>query len=337
MNNVLFVGNYLSQFTGTYGVSEKIADLLSEHSFKIHLISRKKNKIFRVIDIIYNCFFMRYDVIQIDTYTGPAFIIAELSSFIAKLRGKKIILTLHGGNFHNFFKNNYNRITRVFNRSNYLQTPSLFLKEYFQNNNIQLNYLPNPIDLSCFPYKQGFRKKNSILWVRAFSYIYNPELAINSLYELKKKFPNATLTMVGPDKGCLNNINDLIKDLNLTDSINLTGPINNNDLYRLYHSHEVFINTTSFESFGVSLFEAASCGIPIVSTDVGELPYLWSNNENILFCNSLNPVIFSDQISKLFKSKMLKEKISINARKNAENYDWRYIENKWINILKKNN
>jgi glycosyltransferase involved in cell wall biosynthesis len=337
MINVIFIGNYLSKSTGTYGVSEKIAHLLSNKSFKIYLSSRKTNRILRILDIAYNCLFKSYDIIQVDTYSGPAFFIAELSTFISKIRKKRIILTLHGGNFPNFYKINKHRINLVFNRSNYLQTPSQVLKLFFKTNNIELNYLPNPIDLVCFPYKRKLVKKNSILWIRAFSDIYNPELAINTLFILKKKYPDATLTMVGPDKGCLGIVNQLIKDLDLSTSINIVGPIDNDKLHMFYQSHKVFINTTSFESFGVSVLEAASCGIPIVSASVGEIPYLWTDNVNILLCNSLEPTCFSSQISKLFESKVLIENLSLNARKKAKTFDWKYIEEKWINMLKESN
>ena len=51
MINVIFIGNYLSKSTGTYGVSEKIAHLLSNKSFKIYLSSRKTNRILRILDI----------------------------------------------------------------------------------------------------------------------------------------------------------------------------------------------------------------------------------------------------------------------------------------------
>jgi SAM-dependent methyltransferase len=85
---------------------------------------------------------------------------------------------------------------------------------------------------------------------------------------LKKNFPQISLTMIGPDKGILNEILLMIKELGLESNIKIIGPISNQELFKYYQSHSVYLNTTSYESFGVALVEAAACGIPIVSTNV---------------------------------------------------------------------
>ena len=89
MIKVLFVGNYLSKSKGTFGVSEHIAQVLPKSRFGVRLTSRKQNRFFRLIDIVLNCSFTTFNTIQIDTFSGSAFIFAEVASLIAKFRGKK--------------------------------------------------------------------------------------------------------------------------------------------------------------------------------------------------------------------------------------------------------
>jgi glycosyltransferase involved in cell wall biosynthesis len=333
MIKVLFAGNYLSRSKGSLGVSEQIALALPKKLFNVRLTSRMQNQLIRLLDITLVCLGSSYKKMQIDIYSGPAFIIAEVASFVAKAKGIKPILTLHGGMLPEFYQKNEKRIKRVFNRAAYIQTPSLYLKDFFQKQGILISYLPNPIHLETFPYSRKNLKRHSLLWVRAFTPIYNPDLAVKALFEVKKKYPDANLTMIGPDKGLLAKTILLINELELNSSITIIGPVKNDELYKYYQSHEVFLNTTSFESFGVAVVEAAACGIPVVSTKVGEMPYLWQHEENMLQVDNFEAKAFAEEIIKLFKSKELAGKISKNARAKAESFDWEKIKSKWIDLL----
>ena len=332
MIDVFFVGNFLSKKTGTYPVSENVSIHLKRRGITSQLCSSINNQFLRLLDIIISSFVVRYKIMHIDIYSGPAFIISEFSSKIAKLRGKKIIMTLHGGNLPVFFKANKNRIDVVFKRANYIQTPSLSLQHFFLEQGIKINYLPNPIDLSNFPFDRGSVKPKSLLWVRAFNNIYNPELAIKAFYEVKKSYPETTLTMIGPDKGSLSEVKQLIKQLNLNSCIDIVGPIKNEKLYKYYQNHEVYLNTTSLESFGVAVIEAASCGIPIVSSEVGEMTWLWKDEKNILFAK-LDAVSFAEKIERLFISDKFYDSLSLSARNRIEEFDVKNIINNWEEIL----
>jgi glycosyltransferase involved in cell wall biosynthesis len=82
----------------------------------------------------------------------------------------------------------------------------------------------------------------------------------------------------------------------LLEKITFTGPINNTELPAYYSSHSVFLNTTSYESFGMAVLEAAACGIPTVSTPVGEIPLLWKAGEEIMLTDVLNLMIWPQRL-----------------------------------------
>lgn len=333
MGRILFIGSFLSKKSGTLGVSENLARKLQLNKVDIRLASRFKNKKLRLLSIIAASLTLRYDRMHIDTFSGNAFRIAETASTIARFRKKRIILTLHGGKLPEFYLQYPNRVKRVLNRAEWVQTPSKYLQTFFEKQNINIQYLPNSIDLARFPYERSFVIPHTLLWVRAFSDVYNPELPVLILSELRKTFPDTTLTMVGPDKGLMNNVKKLIGELNLEDFVKITGPIKNEELFKFYQTHAVFMNTTSYESFGVAVLEAAACGIPIVSTKVGEIPLLWKNEENILLAEQIDANSFAKQISRLFTDPELSNALSLNARKNAEQFEWDLLKNHWINLL----
>jgi glycosyltransferase involved in cell wall biosynthesis len=140
--------------------------------------------------------------------------------------------------------------------------------------------------------------------------------------------------MVGPDKGLLSEVRDFAIKSKVEQYITFSGGVPNNELYKYYQTHAVYLNTTSYESFGVAVVEAALCGIPMVSNHVGEIPLLWEDKDNILLVNNNNIDEYVKHVVSLFENKALAESISISARKNAEKFDWSLIKKSWLSILR---
>lgn len=317
--DILFIGNYLSEKRGSKGVVETLVSQIDNSNFK--LCSKFENKFFRLLDFIWSLFFTKYDEIYVDIYSGQAFFFTKLSVLASKIRGKKIIGTLRGGALKEYDQNNNNTIIKTIKKINKLQSPSKFLIHYFNQNNLNVNYVPNPISLIYFKYDRSKVVDNTILWVRAFDKIYNPSLAIRIVNELKKDVPDVKLTMIGPDRGLLKECLQLIDILDLKNNIKILGKIPHGELPLYYQTHDIFLNTTSYESFGNALVEAAACGIPIISTSVGEIPYSWEHKKNIILINSFEAKAFSGVIGDLMQNHHLKSNLSLLARKKAEQYD----------------
>ena len=193
--------------------------------------------------------------------------------------------------------------------------------------------MPNYISLKNFPYSNKVVRNNKLLWVRGFHEIYNPKDAIYALAYLIEKIPSASLTMIGPDKGKLNEVIQLINELDLNDKVKILGPIENKKLYTYFHSHSVLINTTSYESFGQALLESAACGCPIISNNVGEVPYIWEDKENILLSGLNDPQDMADKLILLLSNTKLLENFKHNAYEKAKQYDWVILKNKWHSLL----
>ncbi len=299
----------------------------------IKLSSRQENKILRILEIVFNVLTTQSSLIHIDVYSGQAFRIAEVATFLGAIRKKNIILTLHGGALPEFYHRNAGRTAKVFKKAQIIQSPSLYLKAFFEKAGFNIQYLPNSIDLSRFPFNRSKIVPFSILWVRAFTPLYRPDLAIRILHEVRKSYPLATMTMVGPDQGSLKEACQLMSSLGLQNAVTITGPIPNGQLYQYYNEHAVYINTTTFESFGVALVEAASCGIPIVSSKVGEIPLLWEHESDILMVENFNPASFAVEVVRIFSNEDFATHLSLSARKKAERFDWKLIESKWMALL----
>jgi glycosyltransferase involved in cell wall biosynthesis len=171
-----------------------------------------------------------------------------------------------------------------------------------------------------------------LLWVRAFAEIYNPTLAIEVVKKLQNIGINATLTMVGPDKdGSLEKCKQLAADYNL--SVNFTGKLEKNEWIALSKKHDIFINTTNFDNMPVSIIEAMALGLPVISTNVGGMPYLIDDHKTGLLVPPDNSQGFVDSIQHLLENPDLVKSLTKNARMQVEAFDWEKVKNKWLELI----
>lgn len=330
---VLFVGSFLSNSKATKPIAEKIQPLLSD-VYEIDITSRKKNKVLRLLEILWHVLTGKHTIIITDVFSGQAILISYLVVMVARCFTKKrVVANLRGGRLVHFYNEGNQRLTYILKNVHTIISPSQYLSTSFNQLGFKVNILPNFINLDQFRYQSPSEQNISLLWVRAFIRTYNPEIAVEIVNRLKNKYPDIRLTMVGPDDGLMTSCKELAIKYNLTEQITFTGPVRNEELPSFYHSHNIFLNTTSYESFGVAIMEAAACGIPVVSNNVGEIPFLWKNGENIMLINNNSVEEFCEAIIKLTEGKQLNNTISINARKRAENFSWPAIRKEWINLL----
>ena len=334
---ILYIGSFLSGKRGTVSVAEKLSKELAqqqESAIEVILVSKMVNKVLRAFHVFWAILFYEYDYAFIDIFSGNSFNLASISSRLLKLKGKSAYFVIRGGNFVNYFNQNKIKVIKALNRAQKLFSPSLMICDFFAPFNYDINYLPNYIDRQKFPIgDESQRNQYSILWVRAFSSIYNPQVAIRIFKLVSKKLPQATLSMVGPDLGELENTKKLVMELGLEPKINFIGPVANNELYKLYNSHSVYLNTTSFESFGMSVMEAASCGMPIVSSNVGEIPKIWNNGVNALLFSLDDIQLASEHILKLIENPNFYHSISQSAQLKVSEFDKTRLISHWKAIF----
>ena len=158
-------------------------------------------------------------------------------------------------------------------------------------------------------------------------------MAITVFSELKKEFPNAKLCMVGPDKeNLIEECKAFAKSLNV--EVTFTGKLSKEEWIELSKNYSVFLNTTHFDNTPISVIEAMALGLPVVSTNVGGIPFLLEDKENALLVNDNDAQAMVDAIKLLLSDTNFTKNIVQNARNYVENFDWEKVKYKWFEILK---
>jgi glycosyltransferase involved in cell wall biosynthesis len=275
-----------------------------------------------------------YDLIQLDVYSGAAFSWAEWVSKLASTLGKPIVLTLHGGNLPEFARSHPRRISRLFSRASGITAPSEYLANALRNFQCDINIIPNPLDLDAHEYKRRDNPRPRLIWLRAFHRIYDPLLAIRVLARITSSFPDAHLTMIGPDKdGTLADARAEAGKLGVIDRVTFTGGISKSEVPRLLSTGDIFLNTTTIDNSPVSVLEAMASGLDVVSTNVGGMTYLLEDEREGLLVPPGDAEAMAAAVLRLLSDGKLASHLSSNARKKAELHGWDSILPQWERVL----
>lgn len=333
---LLYLGNQLSKHGFNKTTIETLGLQLEQEGYTIYYASDKKSFLFRLLDMMWAVFIYRKQVsyILIDTYSTKAFWYAFFCSQLARIFNIKYIPILHGGNLPNRLRKNPKLCRMLFANAYKNVAPSGYLKKSFESVGFKnVIHIPNSIEIDKYEFKSREKLTPKLLWVRAFASIYNPEMAVKVLQQLQEKYPSATLTMVGPDKdGSLQTTKAFAESIGV--AVNFTGQLAKEDWWQLASEHDIFINTTHFDNTPVSVMEAMALGLPVVSTNVGGIPYLLADKENALLVNDDDDKEMTETILDLLNDKVRANQLAKNARTFIEQMDWQVVKEEWKGVLK---
>jgi glycosyltransferase involved in cell wall biosynthesis len=117
-------------------------------------------------------------------------------------------------------------------------------------------------------------------------------------------------------------LRDFSEKRGLGDKIIFHGRIEGQELKFLYMTSDLFVFPSLGESFGMVLAEAASFGLPIVTTDVGAIPYLIKDGINGILVSPKDPKKLAIAIKRLLQSPELMSKFGEANKELAAQFDW---------------
>lgn len=335
MKHLLYIGNKLSNHGYTSTSIETLGAFLEDEGFRIFYASSKKSKVMRMCEMVFKTFrhAKKVDYVLIDTYSTKNFWYAIVISQLCRILRVKYIPKLHGGNLPNRIISSKFFSDLIFNNAYTNIAPSSYLYETFKAAGYtNLRYIPNTIELEL--YKESPKEFNTpkLLWVRSFAKIYNPVMAVKVFISLKKEFPDAKICMVGPKKD--DSFSKTVKFAKKNEAeVLFTGKLSKPDWIALSKDYNIFINTTHFDNTPISVIEAMALGLPVVSTNVGGIPYLLEHERNALLINDGDDQNMVKQIKRLINEPELAKVLSKNGKESVKDFDWEVVKKQWIELL----
>ncbi len=297
--------------------------------------SSKDNKAVRLVDMLYLLWHNRRetDTVLIDTYGAQNFYYAYSIGKLCQQLKIPYIPILHGGNLPGRLEDSPRMSRSLFGNSRLNVAPSHFLHDIFQQQGFRnTRIIPNSITLTDYPFTERREYGPKLLWVRRFQERYNPLLALVVYRELLKFYPKAELCMVGPEKdGSLKECRDYAEEHDLP--VMFTGKLSKQKWAALSKDYDFFINSTNIDNTPISVIEAMALGLPVISTDVGGMPYLIENGVDGVLVPEKNPSAMVDAIVDLLEHPEKAHRIALAANRKVQAFDWEVVKEEWIGVL----
>lgn len=141
---------------------------------------------------------------------------------------------------------------------------------FWSNFNGNVHLIQNPMSFDRGAIPPSDLSSNNIIWVGRISSEKHPLDAIKIFDRVHHSIPDSNLIMVGDgDKEIINSIKSAISSRGLGSSVKLCGY--SDDTSQVYKDASIFLSTSEYEGFLLTMTEAMSAGLPCV---LYELPYL---------------------------------------------------------------
>jgi len=165
------------------------------------------------------------------------------------------------------------------------------------------------------------QNKKVIFFAGALRKLKNVDILTKSIAKLKKFFPNIMLYIAGNgfEEG---NIKKLISEFNLENNVIFLGNLKPDKLIDYYNAADVFCLPSKNEGLPNVIIEALLCGVPVVASKVGEIPFIINEqNKNgfIVEPNSVESLVdkLSQALKKNWDRESLRKSVDFLNKKNV--------------------
>jgi glycosyltransferase involved in cell wall biosynthesis len=219
--------------------------------------------------------------------------------------------------------------------------PSLFVRKYLEKAGVQDDKMMNlrrGVNCEMFnPCKrvESMRKSlapNGEMILVCVSRLA-PEKGFEFLSEVTKKLDERgfafKLLIVGGNKNpqVVQDIKDMFGHLNDEGKVSFTGMLKGEELARAFAVGDLFLHCSITETFGLVVLESMASGVPVIARDEGGPSEIIADGKSGYLVPPNNLNTFVEKVLKLGTSSHLREQMSIESRKMAEDATWEKINN----------
>lgn len=326
---ILQVGPSLKDKGGMVTVMQSIinSSILKKYNI-IHIptyVYKRKVILFftSILKIFFYKIFYRVELAHIHMASYGSFYRKSIIISICKILHIKVVLHCHGACFEKFYNSLKNKkkeyIKKSFAKAEKVIVLSESWKEFFKTivdeNKIIVMY--NSVNV---PNEQNKNNLNTIPTGLFLGRIGERKGAYD-LIDVVKKLTNEgiKLKILMAGDGEIDKAKEVVKKDNLEDNIEILGWIDNDKRREYLETSDFYILPSYDEGMPMSVLEAMSYSLPVITTDVGGIPEMIQNEENGILVKPGDNEAIEKAIKKILENDNLRRKVSENAYKTILN------------------
>ncbi|MFZ5539297.1 MAG: glycosyltransferase family 4 protein [Pseudomonadota bacterium] len=265
------------------------------------------------------------DVAHVMANSGWAWhLFAAPAVWLARLRGVPVLVNYRGGEAESFLQRQARWVRPTLRLARVLAVPSGFLQSVFARHGVAAEVVPNVVDLARFAPAARRTPAQHIVVTRNLEQIYDIPTALRAFAKIRSRFPAARLTVAGSGPA-LDSLRRLAQELGVSEAVRFTGRLDNDRIAELYREADLAINPSTVDNMPISLLEAMASGVPIVSTNVGGVPFVVEHERTALLVPARDPDAMAAAAVRIFEDAVLRDALVAAGLQTCRAYAWERV------------
>jgi len=212
-------------------------------------------------------------------------------------------------------------------------TPSDYLVEVFRDHGLEASSIPNSVDLDEFQWLPRDPLRPVFLSNRNFEAHYDVTTILEAFSGIQSEIRDARLLVVGdgPLRGEIHATSERMTLRN----VEFFGRVEHSRMPEFYAEADVYLNSPYVDNMPNSILEAYACGLPVVSSNAGGIPYIVRDGESGLLVPPRDPSALARAALRLFHEPGLAASLAAQGlREVQERYAWARVRDQWVDLYR---
>jgi glycosyltransferase involved in cell wall biosynthesis len=271
----------------------------------------------------------KYDVIHVFSASYFSFVLAPSPAIlIGKLYRRKVLLNYHSGEAEDHLQRWRRSAIPTIRLVDSIIVPSEYLVRVFASFGLKATAIYNLIDTSRFRFRERAPLRPVFLSNRNLESHYGVDRVLRAFAIIQERIPHASLTVAG-DGSQRQRLKALAQELKLQNT-QFTGQIAPAGIADVYDAADIFLNGSEIDNQPLSILEAFSCGLPVVTTDAGGIPDIVQDRTTGMVVSRGDHVELANRALTLLENPDLAKPMVERARQECLKYSWEAVRDAWM-------
>jgi glycosyltransferase involved in cell wall biosynthesis len=257
--------------------------------------------------------------------------------WIGRLRRCPVVVNYRGGEADNFMRASGASVRPSMLRAAAMIVPSGFLEAVFERHGVATQVVPNIINLERFSAATRTADADadapSILVARNLEPLYDNETALQAFAIVARSYPGARLVIAGSGPS-RSGLEQLARDLGVAAAVTFTGRVDNAGMAQLYNDADLMLNPSKIDNMPNSLLEALASGVPVISTNVGGVPYMVEDGVTALLVPPRSPEAMAAAMLRLLAEPALAARLRATGLDYVNQYAWPNVRSRLLQVYR---
>lgn len=275
----------------------------------------------------------RYDVIHVSSAALSSFLLTTTPAIlVGKLFRRRVVLNYHAGQAVEHLRDWGRTAIPVIRMCDATVVPSLWLVDVFASHGLKTHAIFNHVELEAFRFRERKPLRPVFLANRNFDPIYNVPCVLRAFSIVQRRVPEARLLVAG-DGPQRPEIEALARELDLK-HVEFKGLLAPEAMPRLCDEADIYLNASNVDNMPLSILEAFSSGLPIVTTDAGGIPYMVEHERTGLVVRMNDHEALAASALRLLEDADLAARLAHAAHAECDKYRWDVVRPQWLEFYR---